>query len=326
MKPIIPFALLGALLVGAAQAASTTPVGYETLSLAAGTNYIGLRLHESTVVAGTVDTITATNMTDAAVDFGATLTGGATTWYIVEFENAGGVIQEVTGASASGSTLTLPQNVTASVTAGTNYRIRKAATLASVFGTSNSAGLVPGFFGTAGADIVAVPNGSGGFNQYYYDGDQTSWADATANPVNAASVPLVHVDGVVMIMTAPLSVTVTGEVKTKAVSHFVQGGTNYLSSIFPAGATLGSAFGSAATIATLDPGFFGTAGADLFLLPNGSGGFNQFYYDGDQTSFADGNANPIDPATVPMPSGFVFVNQGAAFSLLDSPPSSYGSL
>lgn len=329
MKPFIPYSLIAAFAacgLASAQTATTTPVGYETLELAAGTNYIGLRLHEETLLAGTVDSIDVDTLTDAAVDFDSVLVGGANTFYILEIDNGSGAIQELTGLSGNNTELTLTEDITGLVSPGDSYRIRKAATLESVFGASNEAGLAPGFFGTAGADLVSVPNGLGGFDDYYYDEDQTTWAKSDASPVAPSEIPLIYADGIVMTMTAPLDLVVTGEVKTTSVLHFAASGTNYLSSVFPAGATLESAFGAPTTIATLDAGFFGTAGADLFLIPDGAGGFDTYYYDEDQTSWASEDATPVDASTVDLPSGFVFVNEGGDLNLLNSAPAGYENL
>jgi hypothetical protein len=328
MKPYT-YALLAAAAacgLAAAETAYTTPVGYETLSASAGFNYLGLRLHEPTVAAGTVDTINATTMTDAAVNFGTVLTGGAATTYIVEFKNNSGVIQEITGASASGNSITLVQNITASVSAGAEYRIRKAATLASVFGAANSVGLTPGFSGSSGADVVYIPDGAGGFGQYYYDEDNASWSDATNGlPVTAASVPIVYPDGIILFANASETITVTGEVKTFETLHAVLPNFNYLSSVYPAGATLASAFNGA--IPSLNPGFSGSSGADVIYVPDGLGNFGQYYYDEDNASWSDANSGlPVTATSISLSSGIIFFNAGSAKNLLNQEPASYSTL
>jgi hypothetical protein len=334
MKSFIPYSLLAAAAacgLALGQTAYTTPVGYETVSLKAGTNYAGIRLHEPVVVAGVIDTLTSTELTDASVNFEDALTGGASTFYVLEITNDNGVIQEVTGASANGSSLELVDDITLLAQAGDSYKIRKASTLASVFGASNSAGLAPGFFGPGGADIVAVPDGAGGADQYYYDEDQESWAIVTetgGDPVDSAAIPLIYTDAMIVVMNSDLDLVVTGEVKTEAVSHAIAAGTNYLGTVFPAGATLESAFGSAETLATLDPGFFGPGGADIIQIPDGAGGADQYYYDEDQESWAivtESGGDPVDASTIDLPSGILFSNEGAPFDLLNSPPSFYSS-
>jgi hypothetical protein len=334
----LSFSLLAAALasgVASAATAYTTPVGYETLSLPTGSTNIGVRLHESTVLAGVVDTITTPGpgslLTDAAVDFDAAMPGAAT-FYIVEFENAAGILQEVVGADANNTTLALPDDVSPFVSPGDTYKIRKASTLASIFGADNSAGLAPGFGGPAGADLVQIPDGLGGLDQYFYDGDELSWyqvADPFPTPVDASAIPIIYTDAFIVLIDAdPKSLVVTGEVKTKAVNHMVTSGTNYLSSVFPAGATLDSAFGNSSALATIDAGFGGPAGADLIQILDGAN-FNQYFYDGDESAWylvADPFPIQVDATTVNLPSGFIFANEGGPVNLLNTPPSYYSNL
>jgi hypothetical protein len=324
MKPIIPFALLGALFaVSAADAATTTPVGYETLTLSAGFNYLGLRLHEPTLVAGDIESVTATTIVDEDNDLGALLADDV--MYILEVENSNGVTQEFVGSAAAGDTLTTPFDLSSAVSANDTYTIRKAATLASVFGASNEAGLDTGFFGPGG-DLILLPDGAGGFVTYYYDAGASSWADANGTAVDGATVAIIYTDSIIVSSTGvgTTSLVVSGEVKTGSTSHALSAGAfNYLSSVSPAGATLASAFDAA--VPTLDKGFFGPGG-DLFLVPNGAGGFNQFYYDEGLESWADSNGSAITASTIDLPSGVIVFNEGAAQGLLNSAPTFYSSL
>ena len=58
---------LTALLVGsaAAQESASKPVGYETLTIEDGFNYLGLRLHEAPVASGTITAIDADSIEDS---------------------------------------------------------------------------------------------------------------------------------------------------------------------------------------------------------------------------------------------------------------------
>ncbi|MFD0893491.1 hypothetical protein KBB96_18850 [Luteolibacter ambystomatis] len=324
MKPFHSFAMLAAIAaVGQAFAvdATTTPVGYESLPLTAGFNYVGLRLQSPVVVAGKLTAVTATSISDSSVNFGTLLTGTST--YILEVTNANGVTQEFLGSSASGSTITLPVDLTSKAAVNDSYKIRAAATLNSVFGASNSAGLGTGFFGP-GTDLVYLPNGAGGFDQYYYDDGQATWADINANPVNGAQVAIPYSDSVILSLGAPVNLVVSGEVKTTATAYALTANSfNYTGSVYPAGSTLASAFNAA--LPNIDKGFFGPAG-DIFYVSNGAGGFNQYYYDDGQASWADINANPVDATTISLPSGVVIYNDGAAANLVASAPASYSSL
>jgi hypothetical protein len=303
-----------------AQTAYTTPVGYETLSVASGFNYHGLRLHQATVAAGTFETVGASSL----VDDQATFALSATKTYIVEINDGSGLITTVLGSAASGTTITTVDNLSElGVANGASYSIREAATLSSVFGASNSAGLVAGFGGIGGADVIFVSNGSG-FDQYYYDDLETSWADVNGVAVDGSAIPIVYTDSLIISATAPISVVVTGEVKTEATSAAVAGGFNYISSMYPAGATLASTFDAA--VPTLDRGFGGIGGADVFFVGDGSGGFDQYYYDDLETSWADVDGLAVDGSTISLSSGVIFSNEGSPLNLKLSAPASYSSL
>jgi hypothetical protein len=322
MKPIIPFALLGAFFaIGAAKAASTTPVGYETLAISPGFNYAGLRLQGAPLYAGTFETVGSGSLTDTGATFALT----AATTYVIEINDGSGIITEVLGSAASGDTITTADNLSAAgVANGASYTIREAATLSSIFGANNSAGLVGGFGGIGGADVIFVPNGSGGLDQYYYDDLEASWADVNGIPVNGALVPVVYTDGLIISATASVNLVVTGEVKTEPTAATVAGGFNYIGSVYPAGATLSSAFDSA--VPTLDRGFGGIGGADVFFVPDGLGGLNQYYYDDLELSWADVNGLPVDGSLIQLPSGVIFSNEGSPISLKITPPAFYSGL
>jgi hypothetical protein len=320
IKSLLALALLAPGALFAQTTAKTTPVGYETLEVVSGFNYLGLRLHQPIIASGTLETVGSGSVADT----GATFTVQAGKTYILEINNASGVISQFLGSAVAGDTITTADNLSlAGVTAGASYSIRESATLASVFGLTNSAGLEGGFGGITGADVVFVPNGSG-FDQYYFDTLEESWADVNGVAVNGAEIPLVYADGVVVSANNPLTLTVSGEVKKFATLLATSSGFNYLSSIYPAGATLASTFGGA--VAQLDQGFAGITGADVFFVPNSTGGLDQYYYDSLEESWADVNGVAIDATTVILPSGVVFANEGGPLGLVANPPSTYSSL
>lgn len=331
MKTYIPYSLILAtascgVAFGAATA-YTTPVGYETLPVTPGFNYLGVRLHNPVLAAGTVDTISPTQMTSAATNFGAIMTGGSATTYLVEFVNGSGAIQEVTGASASGSTITLPENVTSLVSAGAKFRIRAASTIASIFGAVNPAGITPGYSGPTDADVLYVPGAGGVLTQYFYDADNATWTNAKTNlAVNAASVALVYTDAVALFAQKATSVVISGQVITNSVLQSAIPGFNYLGTVYPVGSTLATAFGANTAAGPLHPGYSGPTDADVVYVPAGAG-FTQYYYDADNGTWANAQTNlSVVASSISLPSAVIYFNAKTGINLLDTPPAYYSSL
>lgn len=338
-------ALLAAVAGASAQTtATTTPVGYETLTLPAGLNYVGIRLHNPVLVAGVLSGVTSSTVSDSANTF--SLTSG--TKYILEINNSG-YIQIIDGSAASGSTITTPDNLlSVGVAVGNSYSIRAASTVSSIFGAS-APNLVHGFGGSSGADQVWLLDPvSGNFDVYYYD-DAGNAADASPTPgwlqdngdgtftdENPSNITLAYDDGFIFNSASGSSLVVSGSVKTKPTVLALTGGLNYVGGIYPVGSTIATSFGAAAP--NLVHGFGGSSGADQVWVLNAiSGNFNVYYYD-DAGNAADASPTPgwlqdngdgtftdIDSTTISIPSGYIF-NASAAENVLAGAPTSYATL
>jgi hypothetical protein len=325
---------LTALLVGsaAAQESASKPVGYETLTIEDGFNYLGLRLHEAPVASGIITAIDADSIEDSAADFSA-LTGT----YILEIDNGSGIIQEVVAFNSSTEIPT--EDLTGAVALDDSYTLRPVATLESVFG-ADGGDLDPGNAGTGGADQVWIPDGTGGFDKYYYDNTNlttfvASWtnADGSNAPVDPATISLVYTDGLVIVGAGGSNdFVVTGSVKLTETNFALASGFNYVSSVSPAGSTLASMFGTD-NESLLDAGNAGTGGADQVWVPV-AGGFDKYYYDNTNltTFVADWTNADTGAAVVPAnvslddASGLIIVNPGVAQSNSAGVPSFYGTL
>ena len=310
------------LLAGNAMAQATTGVvGYETVDYVSGFNFVGARLHETPVASGTLETASATEAIDADVDLAALLDGST---FILEIEDAGGIIQEVT--TSNGGT-GLSADLTG-VTAPVSYTLRPAATLASVFGETNSAGLTSTL--SAGAsDQVWLSDGAGGFTKYYYrGGGAPQWRNATSNlAIDSTLVNIVYTDGII-ISSQPAggSFVVTGDLKAANTSVFLADGFNFLGSIYPVGATIDSTFGatnSAGLTSTLSAG-----ASDQIWVSDGAGGFSKYYYRGGGTpQWRNATSNlAIDATLVSIPSGYVILNTGGIQDAVTTPPTYYAGL
>ena len=106
---------------------------------------------------------------------------------------------------ADADTITLSDDLSDNFADADTFTIRPAATLATVFGADNSAGIDAGSGGTAGADQIWVPNATGGFDKYYYDGFNTNsftatWTDgADGSAVTAADIAIIYTDGLIIL-------------------------------------------------------------------------------------------------------------------------------
>ncbi len=327
MKPIYPFALLGALLaVGAASAATTTPVGYETLTLAPGQyNLIGVRLFNPQVATGVFESSTATTLVDNEANF----TLDSEKSYIVEL--SGGATVTTLGSGFSGTTISGLNGITSAYE--TSYVVREATTIASVFGAANEAGLAssPNADPTE-ADLILIPSDTGFVRVFYStfsdDPAFSGWLDA--DTFDQASGVVIHPsEGLFVqtsVSTSSINLTITGEVKKTPTAYVASSNFSLLSSVYPAGATLESS-GLQSFVqgsANADP-----TEADIILLP-AAGGFTRAFYstytdDPAFTGWLDADTFDQVP-TRELTSGFFVQKIGPAINGLNSPPSFYNGL
>jgi hypothetical protein len=330
MKPYTYSILAAIFACGMAQGAATaytTPVGYETLDLAAGYNYLGLRLQGEVKFAGKLTGVTTSSVSDSSVDF-TTLDDAKT--YILEVENANGVTQEILGSAAGGvggHDLTTP-DLSAKVAVNDLYKVRVAATLNSIFGAANQAGLESSAYGPGG-DIIYFPTGSANFNLYYYDDFNASWSDyGTGEAVNGDLVALNYADSFLIYGggVGASTLTVTGEVKTKTTGFNLDPGYNFVGSVYPARATLSSTFDEAVTLNLIDRSAYGPGG-DIVYVPTGGGNFNLYYYDDFNASWSDyGTGEAVTASGIDLTSGVIIYNEGLQSDVVGTAPTGYNSL
>jgi hypothetical protein len=298
MKPLSYSLIAAALACGLASAqttAYTTPVGYVTTTLKGGQfNLTSLTVHNPTVSAGVIsakDVTLPPSVTVTGANFLTLLgTPGANNTHILEL--ADGSIQEITEWGAD--YLRTSANFNGQVTAGTTtYKLRKAATVSSVFGATNSAGLksspdgeVENASGIPTADTIQLWNGSGFTTIYYFDdtAGTTGWYTGTGDP--AANIPIIHADGffVRRAAGAPVNLVVTGEVKTTKTSGALDPGFSYLGAVAPVGLTLATSglenyIGHSADGIAIDDN--GKYVVDNVQIQTPEGGYRICYYFGD---------------------------------------------
>ena len=324
MKTYLSYSLILAAaasgMASGAETAYTTPVGYVTKVLAPNQfNLMGVTVQQSGIAAGVLDAESASpkSVTDNEINFTTALTAGKT--YILELPN--GVIQEIT--TWSGSVLTTPDDITASVVPGvTTYKLRLAATISDIFGATNSAGLTPSVDGgTTACDTVQLYNGAG-FDVVLYvnDGAGTQgWFTEGGAP--AATKPIVYADGVYVRRTAgaPINLVVSGEIKTKPTSGVLATGFNYLGAVAPVGLTLLNS--GLQNFITPSPDGNATT-SDSVQIQIAGGAYRVCMYIAGAGWFDEGG-NPADAAI--LDSGCLIMNRGAARPYTISVPTSYGN-
>lgn len=305
MKPLSYSLIAAALACGLASAqttAYTTPVGYVTKTLTGGRfNLTSLTVHNPTVSAGVISakdvtlppsvTVTGANFLTLLGTPGDPGTPGTENTYILELTD--GSIQEITEWGAD--YLRTSANFNARVTAGTTtYKLRKAATVSSVFGATNTAGLksspdgeVENASGIPTADTIQLWNGAGFTTIYYFDdtAGATGWYTGTGAP--AANIPIIHADGffVRRAAGAPINLVVTGEVKTTKTSGALDPGFSYLGAVAPVGLTLATSglenfMGHSADGIVTDDNT-GKYVVDTVQIQQPDGGYRVCYYFGD---------------------------------------------
>jgi uncharacterized protein (TIGR02597 family) len=294
MKPIISFALLGALFaVGAANAAVTDPVGYVSLgdttvgqpAIKANTDvHVSIPLLRSAEFAGVVASTGANTITITGATFTANQWNAGTPYVVVvESGTKSGMILPILSNTTNELTVDLGSFSLAGVAAADQVSIRKAWTVSSFMAGASSLN---------GVILFAFSNSSTGINvssdiQYFYNG--SGWEDGDGNPSDNAI--LYPGEGFIVRngATPVTSFTLTGDVPV--AKHFVQVGTNvggprdsFLSYIGPVTEELG------------DSGAGFAAGDILFTFDNTAAGQNKsgtpYFYTG--AGWEDGDGNPAD--------------------------------
>ena len=326
------YSILAAAACGMAfgQTAYTNPVGYTTQVLKPSAfSYLGLTVNNAVVSAGIIDAVSASpkSVTDTGINFSTLLTAGAT--YILELND--GTIQEITSWTSLG-VLNTPEDITSKITAGvTEYKLRKAATIADIFGVNNSAGLTADSDGSyaTGNDLIYVLNSTGVPTIIYYSlgGEEAPAGWYTSGDVPAGNIPLVYSDGFYVKRSAGINVSLvmSGEVKLKPTAGVLIPGYNYMSSVSPAGLTLGNSGLENYLSQSVNGAPFTTV--DNVLVPTATG-FTICYYStgGEEAPAGWYTSGDASASLVNLEGGFLIRNRGVAKPYKINIPISYSNL
>lgn len=297
------------------QTATTPPVGYRTETIKGNAfNLVSADLDNPVAVAGIIDAVAGTTLTDNDVDFTNPALGTGLILQITEGANQG-FTAFVTGVTQH--TVTTAQDISALITAGTTkYEIRKALTIADLFGATNSAGLQSGNQTTA--DKLWILDESGLFQQYYYADAAppfitVGWRKVAGGNTDRAAVPVYFTDGIFIqrVAATDKDIVFTGHVRKIKSKVGIETGFNYLSRVLPVPMTLAQS----GLETELQAGNQTTA--DKVWIPDGAGGYSQYYFATAQPPFitagwrkvAGGNT---DQSGVSITSAFIIERVGAA--------------
>lgn len=275
--------------LGQSTVAYTTPSGYMKHELENGFNYLGLTVHQAIDASGTFGTPSGTTLPTSVSNLSVALGASDANSLVIIEVTAGDNLGVVIEASAwSGTNFTGVAGLAGLPNLdGDSFQVRKASSLADLFGATNTVGFTEGTLQTA--DVIWVASGGGAFSKYYYNpGDPTAfpvpvtegWKDSVGN--DAANTKINYLDGLfVQRRGGVLEITVFGEVKTKPTNLAIEGdGFNFFSGIYPAATTLAdsnlSTFITHGDLAT----------GDIIWMPDGVASWKKFYYaDGDPSAF-----------------------------------------
>jgi len=261
--------------VSAQNTAVTKPVGYHTETILGDAfTLLGINVGNAVAAAGDFDADAAS---DNDVDFTTLLTDG--TSYTVQNLSTG-ASASVTGFDATSLTTTL------SVGSGDSYEVRADATISSIFGGNNEAGLGEG--DSLSADVIWIPQDDGSFRQIYRAQAQppfvaAGWAEiGEAGDAASAVIPFDVGIFIQRRQADPVDIVFVGHVRTSATTvNLLADKFNFVNRVLPVGITLGdSNIEEAPSWKDGD-----SLSADIIWLPNGAGGYDQYYYAAAQPPF-----------------------------------------
>ena len=292
------------------QTATSPVVGYYTEDLDPGFNLLGVSLHQKPLISGTFES----DLTDTDGGFTAALSDASLT-YLVEIEDGAqaGAVAEI--ASFTDTALTVEGGL---ATGGAAYTIRAASTLTDIFGDS-----LQSSFNADAADVVFIPDGAGGFTQYF---QQTAgdFRLTTAPFVAGGPVPVFYPDGLLVQVRADAnparSVVVSGDLKTAPTAVSNIEGFNVVSNPGPVGVTLGNIGLSDLTAS------FNADAADIVFLPTGAGAFTQYFPHTSGVFRLTTSPFAGDESAVEVPSAFFIQRRTAGTSTVATVPSFFAGL
>ncbi|MFZ4595515.1 MAG: TIGR02597 family protein [Verrucomicrobiaceae bacterium] len=270
----------------------TDVAGFDTINVT-GTGGTGSKLTfaaaeflQPAVYTGFASTVVSNTLTDAAATWADDAYNGANGSHYIEIVSVNGsttgtgvgATRTIVATAAASKTLTLDAALPAGMAVPVGYRVVSHWTLASIFGSTNMAGLQGGT--ALSADQVQLWNGREHDSYYYQTAGLggTGWRKTGDQSTNAGNTVIRPDQSVIIkrVAAAPLALVVKGWVKTgRALANIVQG-FNFVPNPYAKAMTLASC-GLYTGDSTTGIAGGSLASADQVLLWSGSS-YVTFYY------------------------------------------------
>lgn len=297
--------LLALTSLAGAQQATTDPVGYITINVAAKASGAAITPIAPTLVnkvefSGTISAINATTITLNGAAFTANQFQASTypdssplySYYVEVTSGTGeGAWTNISGNTAN--SITVVDDMTPFASVGATVKIRKHVTVAEVLGANNSAGLQGGEDAGTADEVFFVDASTKKTRSVFFESVSKVWSDADYN--DAGNFPIEPQQGLLVKRKAntPVSFVRVGHVKTGKTLLAIYAGQNVVAVPRAVGVTLG------ASNLPLTPGDDAGVADEVFVYNNGeatsyfndgTGLFDAEYQPGENVLLKEGTA------------------------------------
>lgn len=330
-----------------AQNVSTTPVGYQSITISGSSDgstasYTALSLgfqNASEYTGSATETPSSAVITDSS----ASLT--ASTYNATDAAGNGSYYLEITSGASAGLILDIIANTSSTITTGTDltglmasgdtFSIKAHTTLADIFGATNSTGLQSGG-NASSSDLIYVmsTDGNGTYTTYYYQTDSLGflggdgWRTFGDTNTDMSNVAIAPDDGLIISRTesGDLPLVVSGNVKEVKHQRDLPAGYSLVAYPFPVDVTLADS-----NIYTGSNGYVSGGNgsqSDLVYIISSDGSFTTYYRQTDSLGFLGGDGwrsfgdtnTSRDSVVIPAGSSIIILHRGSGLSWSDELP------